>query len=98
MTENIDTLDNRLIVLKEIQNTLYNEYKKILKVDGYCDRLYNNGYIDGNKFYINKYNCECLPEIKSLMEKLLINNKEIQLVSKNIDNIYNNERIKLLIK
>lgn len=98
MSENIDTLANKLIVLKEIQNILYNEHRKIFMIGGYCDRLYNNGYIDGNQFYINKYNCECLPEIKSLIDKMLLNNREIKSVSKSIDDIYDAERRKILIK
>lgn len=87
MSENIYNLHNKLTTLKEIENILYNEHRKIFTLGGYCDRLYNNGYNYGDIFYINKYNCECLPELKLLIDKNIINNKVINWYIKNTSDI-----------
>lgn len=97
MSEKLDNLENKLNILTLDNLNLLKEKDKILKVNGYCDRLYTNGFIDGNKFFINKYNSECSPEIKLLIDKILLNKQHINYISKIIDNNYIEQRRNLLI-
>ena len=97
MAQNIDFLQKMLDIFKIKQDNLNKEREKLFKIDGYCDRLYNSGIIDGNKYYINKYNCECIPELKSLMNKISVNKAYIKYMSYEIDNIYDKERRNLLL-
>ena len=95
MSKNLDILHKNLDELKIKKDNLYKEHEKLFKIGGYCDRLYNNGYIDVNQYFINKYNYECKPEIKLLTDKILNNNRDIKSITKNIDIIYDQERRKL---
>ena len=97
MSQNLDTLQKNLDIFKIKQDYLHKEQEKLFKIGGYCDRLYNNGYIDGNKYYINKYNCECTPEIKSLMNKIFANKAHIQHISKVMNDKHDQERRNLLL-